>query len=130
MPPNVSRTSPNAEAAINALSLLDDTDCWLDLTDPWLKQHGPAATGGRGQQRPRLLFGGGGGGQQPGEEEEVEDGGEEAGAGPEPPPPLALLLPEEPVLTLQQLRREYLLLRCTLAVAENLPGTWHAAWGQ
>ena len=41
-----------------------------------------------------------------------------------------LLLPEEPVLTLQQLRREYLLLRCTLAVAENLPGTWRAAWGQ
>ncbi|KAG1678292.1 hypothetical protein FOA52_013913 [Chlamydomonas sp. UWO 241] len=90
------------EASLNALSLLDDEDAWLDLSDPWMRLHATPPRAGR------LLFGGGGGVLQA--DGMVEDADDDA------------VEQEEPVLTLSGLRREYLLLRCAVSAAATVPG--------
>lgn len=86
------------EAAINALSLVKEADAWLDLSDPWLRLHASPT------KPPALLFGT--------DAPAAERGGGGGGAGGW----------EDAVLTLPQLRREYLLLRSAVAVAQKLPG--------
>eukprot|EP00798_Chlamydomonas_sp_ICE-L_P003499 gene3499-13566_t len=89
------------ESAINELSLLDESEAWIDLTDPWFKQYGSMHWG------TSSLFPTGSGREEPSISSQEQGSWQCA----------------EPVLTLAQLKQEYQLVRCAALCAQRKPGT-------
>lgn len=129
------------EAAMNALSVLDEEEAWLDLGEPFLAAHcsreggvlsvnnlpqpGGSVPGGAGGRRGRLGAGSVFAGRAMAEEEEeeedrMEEEEEEGLVNLSDLDDDGGMLKE--VMTVQGLQKEYLVFRCAVTVAERMPG--------